>query len=63
MKDKKFAEVYRTQFLGRWTKMNAVRKPIIGAVSGYAVSKLSLLCSRALLNTLHFSLAVDVNWQ
>jgi enoyl-CoA hydratase len=38
MKDKQFAQVYRDQFLGHWTKMNNVRKPIIGAVSGYAVS-------------------------
>lgn len=38
MKDKEFAQVYKTQFLGHWTKMNSVRKPIIGAVSGYAVS-------------------------
>lgn len=38
MKDKQFADVYRDQFLGHWSKMNSVRKPIIGAVSGYAVS-------------------------
>ena len=37
MKDKQFADVYRDQFLGHWSKMNSVRKPIVGAVSGYAV--------------------------
>lgn len=39
MKDKEFAEVYKTKFLGHWTKMNSIRKPIIGAVSGYAVGR------------------------
>lgn len=38
MKDKQFAEVYQKKFLGNWTKMNDVKKPIIGAVSGFAVS-------------------------
>ena len=46
MKDKQFADVYRKQFLGHWTRMNGVRKPIIGAVSGYAVCGLivPLMC-------------------
>lgn len=35
------AETYKNNFLGTWTKLGAIRKPIIGAVSGYAVS---LLC-------------------
>lgn len=39
MKDKQFAEVYKKEFLGHWSKMNSVRKPIVGAVSGYAVSR------------------------
>lgn len=38
MKDKTFSEVYQKRFLGNWTKMNEVKKPIIGAVSGFAVS-------------------------
>jgi enoyl-CoA hydratase len=38
MKDKQFSEVYQKKFLGNWTKMNEVKKPIIGAVSGFAVS-------------------------
>ena len=42
MKDKQFADVYKKTFLGHWSKMNSVGKPIIGAVSGYAVS---IVCS------------------
>jgi len=38
MKDKEFAEVYKTDFLAHWTQMTKFRKPIIAAVSGYAVS-------------------------
>lgn len=45
MKDKQFAEVYQTKFLGNWTKMNDVKKPIIGAVSGFAVSSLKGIVS------------------
>lgn len=37
MKDKEFAEVYKEDFLGHWTEMSAFRKPIVAAVSGYAV--------------------------
>jgi len=37
MKDKTFAEVYSNDFLVDWTKMSSVRKPIIAAVSGYAL--------------------------
>jgi len=47
MKDKEFAEVYKTQFLGHWTKMNSIKKPIIGAVSGYALGggcELAMMC-------------------
>jgi enoyl-CoA hydratase/carnithine racemase len=38
MKDKEFADVYKEDFLGHWTKMTEFRKPIVAAVSGYAVS-------------------------
>ncbi|ORX35596.1 putative enoyl-CoA hydratase [Kockovaella imperatae] len=47
MKDKQYAEVYKTNFLGSWTKMSSIRKPIIGAVSGYALGggcELAMLC-------------------
>jgi enoyl-CoA hydratase/carnithine racemase len=32
------AEVYKGNFLGTWTRVKDIRKPIIGAVSGFAVS-------------------------
>ena len=38
MKDKEFAEVYKTDFLAHWTELTQFRKPIVAAVSGYAVS-------------------------
>lgn len=38
MKDKEFADVYKTDFLAHWTEMTRFRKPIVAAVSGYAVS-------------------------
>ncbi|GFZ46907.1 hypothetical protein JCM24511_04127 [Saitozyma sp. JCM 24511] len=37
MKDKEFAEVYKRNFLGTWTKIKDIRKPIVGAVSGFAL--------------------------
>lgn len=37
MKDKQFAEVYKGDFLAHWTELSSFRKPIIAAVSGYAV--------------------------
>lgn len=45
MKDRTFATVYKEQFLGHWSKMNSIRKPIIGAVSGYAVGPTCALFS------------------
>jgi enoyl-CoA hydratase len=38
MKDKEFADAYKNNFLGTWAKLADIRKPIIGAVAGYAVS-------------------------
>lgn len=38
MRDKDFASAYKANFLGHWTELTQVRKPIIAAVSGYAVS-------------------------
>ena len=40
IRDKNFAEVYKSNFLGSWAKVTTLRKPIVGAVSGYAVSPL-----------------------
>lgn len=37
MKDKQFAEVYKGDFLAHWTELSQFRKPIVAAVSGYAV--------------------------
>jgi 1,4-dihydroxy-2-naphthoyl-CoA synthase len=37
MKDKTYAEVYSKDFLVDWTKLSSIRKPIIAAVSGYAL--------------------------
>ena len=64
MKDKQFADVYRKQFLGHWTRMNGVRKPIIGAVSGYAVCGLTvpLMSSFADVDA-GCSSAEDASWQ
>lgn len=45
MKDKEFAQVYKEDFLGHWTEMCSFRKPIVAAVSGYAVSRVLLLGS------------------
>lgn len=39
MKDKEFAEVYKGDFLAHWTEMSSFRKPIVAAVSGYAVRR------------------------
>ncbi|WWC69878.1 uncharacterized protein I206_103821 [Kwoniella pini CBS 10737] len=47
MKDKEFAEAYTTNFLGSWNKIASIRKPIIGAVAGYALGggcELAMLC-------------------
>ncbi|ORY26326.1 ClpP/crotonase-like domain-containing protein [Naematelia encephala] len=37
MKDKEFSEVYKADFLGDWSNITKIRKPIIGAVAGYAL--------------------------
>lgn len=63
MKDKQFAEVYRTQFLGHWTRMNNVRKPIIGAVSGYAVSPALSIYTAGLSDILCCSWAEVASWR
>ncbi|KZT60355.1 ClpP/crotonase [Calocera cornea HHB12733] len=47
MKDKEFAEVYGNNFLSHWTQITDMKKPVIAAVSGYALGggcELAMMC-------------------
>ncbi|KAE8248717.1 hypothetical protein A4X13_0g5501 [Tilletia indica] len=47
MKEKVYSEVYKNNFLGHWTQLTTVRKPIVAAVSGYALGggcELAMMC-------------------
>ena len=47
MKDKSFIETYNTDMLGWWDTIRSIRKPIVGAVNGYALGggcELAMLC-------------------
>ncbi|KAF9199927.1 hypothetical protein BGZ49_009901 [Haplosporangium sp. Z 27] len=47
MKDRKFIENYSDDFLGHWTQITKVRKPIIAAVNGFALGggcELAMMC-------------------
>lgn len=37
MASTQYANNYKTDFLGHWTQISSIRKPIIAAVNGYAV--------------------------
>jgi enoyl-CoA hydratase len=47
MRDKNFADAFLEDFLGRWDGVTRIRKPIIAAVSGYALGggcEIAMMC-------------------
>jgi len=47
MKDMEFSDAYRNDFLATWSRISQIRKPVIAAVSGYALGggcELALMC-------------------
>jgi hypothetical protein len=58
MANTQFSTNYKTDFLGHWSQVSTIRKPIIAAVNGFAVRRYSESYS---LNFV--SLVVAVNWQ
>ncbi|KZT63154.1 ClpP/crotonase [Daedalea quercina L-15889] len=47
MKDKRYSDVFKNKFLESWSLLTQIRKPIIAAVSGYALGggcELAMMC-------------------
>ncbi|KAI0923025.1 hypothetical protein AcV5_009855 [Taiwanofungus camphoratus] len=47
MKDKEYSDVFKNKFLENWSLITSIRKPIIAAVSGYALGggcELAMMC-------------------
>ncbi|KZT01307.1 enoyl-CoA hydratase [Laetiporus sulphureus 93-53] len=47
MKDKEYSDVFKNRFLENWSLLTQIRKPIIAAVSGYALGggcELAMMC-------------------
>ena len=42
MEKKEFSDVYSSSFLSNWSRLAEMKKPVIAAVNGYAVSTLNL---------------------
>lgn len=63
MKDKSFADAYGKDFIENWSNLTRIKKPIIAAVNGFAVSTQPPTRGLTIdLLTFITSLAEDVSW-